>query len=34
MCEPPHGIPELEPILDAVAELDPDLFAIVYQLSG
>jgi inosose dehydratase len=31
MCEPPHGLPEMEPILDAVAELDRDLFAIVEQ---
>jgi inosose dehydratase len=31
MCEPPHGVPEMEPILDAVAALDRDLFAIVEQ---
>jgi inosose dehydratase len=31
MCEPPHGLPEMEPVLEAVAELDRDLFAIVEQ---
>jgi inosose dehydratase len=31
MCEPPHGVPEMEPVLDAVAALDRDLFAIVEQ---
>lgn len=32
MCEPPHGIPEMGPILEAAAELDHiELFAIVEQ---
>jgi inosose dehydratase len=31
MCEPPHGVPEMEPVLDAVAALNRDLFAIVEQ---
>lgn len=31
MCEPPLGIPELPPVLDALAGLDADLFAIVEQ---
>lgn len=31
MCEPPRGVPELEPVLAAAAELDVDLFAIVEQ---
>jgi len=31
MCEPPTGIPELPPLLDALAGLDVDLFAIVEQ---
>jgi len=31
MCEPPHGIPELPPVLDALAALEADVFAIVEQ---
>ncbi|MER5882620.1 sugar phosphate isomerase/epimerase [Streptomyces sp. NPDC001941] len=31
MCEPPHGVPALEPVLAAAAGLDADLFAIVEQ---
>jgi inosose dehydratase len=31
MCEPPLGDPEMPPLLDALAELDRDLFAIVEQ---
>ena len=31
MCEPPTGIPELPPLLDALAALEVDLFAIVEQ---
>lgn len=31
MCEPPGGVPELEPVLSAAARLDVDLFAIVEQ---
>jgi inosose dehydratase len=31
MCEPPNGVPELPPLLDALAALDTDLFAIVEQ---
>jgi inosose dehydratase len=31
MCEPPTGIPEFPPLLDALAGLDVDLFAIVEQ---
>jgi inosose dehydratase len=31
MCEPPNGIPELPPVLDALAALDVDVFAIVEQ---
>ena len=31
MIEPPLGIPEMPPLLDAVAELDVDIFAIVEQ---
>jgi inosose dehydratase len=29
--EPPRGIPELAPIIEAVASIDPDIFAIVEQ---
>ncbi|GAA0963759.1 sugar phosphate isomerase/epimerase [Kribbella koreensis] len=31
MCEPPQGVPELAPVLDALARLDADVFAIVEQ---
>jgi inosose dehydratase len=31
MVEPPRGIPELGPIIEAVAAIDPDIFAIVEQ---
>lgn len=31
MCEPPLGVPELPPVLDALAGLDADVFAIVEQ---
>ena len=31
MCEPPNGVPELEPIINATRDLDADLFAIVEQ---
>ncbi|MBZ4319348.1 sugar phosphate isomerase/epimerase family protein [Streptomyces huiliensis] len=31
MCEPPRGVPALEPVLAAAARLDVDLFAIVEQ---
>ncbi|MEU0845133.1 sugar phosphate isomerase/epimerase [Streptomyces sp. NPDC005962] len=31
MCEPPKGVPELEPVLTAAQKLDVDLFAIVEQ---
>lgn len=31
MCEPPGGVPALEPVLDAARALDVDLFAIVEQ---
>ncbi|WP_127818127.1 sugar phosphate isomerase/epimerase family protein [Microbacterium sp. CPCC 204701] len=31
MIEPPHGVPEFGPIIDAVAAIDPDIFAIVEQ---
>jgi len=31
MVEPPRGIPELAPIIEAVASIDPDIFAIVEQ---
>lgn len=31
MCEPPRGVPEMEPLLAALAGLDADLFAIVEQ---
>jgi len=31
MCEPPRGVPELAPIIDAVAALDPEIFGIVEQ---
>lgn len=31
MVEPPHGVPELPPLLDELAGLDVDLFAIVEQ---
>ncbi|GAA3688836.1 sugar phosphate isomerase/epimerase family protein [Gordonia hankookensis] len=31
MTEPPRGIPEMPPLLDAVADLDVDIFAIVEQ---
>jgi inosose dehydratase len=30
-CEPPLGVPELPPVLDALAALDADVFAIVEQ---
>jgi inosose dehydratase len=29
MCEPPDGVPEFPPVLDALRALDVDLFAIV-----
>lgn len=31
MCEPPSGVPELAPIIDATGDLDADMFAIVEQ---
>ncbi|MEU8224037.1 TIM barrel protein [Kribbella sp. NPDC048915] len=31
MCEPPNGVPELPPVLDVLAALDADVFAIVEQ---
>ncbi|WP_295698890.1 TIM barrel protein [Lapillicoccus sp.] len=31
MCEPPHGVPAMPPILEALAALDVELFAIVEQ---
>ncbi|TWV31501.1 TIM barrel protein [Streptomyces misionensis] len=31
MCEPPHGVPELGPVLEAAQKLGVDLFAIVEQ---
>jgi inosose dehydratase len=31
MCEPPLGVPEMPPILDALAALDAEIFAIVEQ---
>jgi inosose dehydratase len=31
MCEPPLGLPDMPPLLDALASLDRDLFAIVEQ---
>ena len=31
MCEPPLGDPDMPPLLDALADLDRDLFAIVEQ---
>ncbi|MET9361886.1 sugar phosphate isomerase/epimerase [Streptomyces sp. NPDC006632] len=31
MCEPPHGVPALEPVLAAAQDLNVDLFAIVEQ---
>lgn len=31
MIEPPSGVPELAPIIEAVAQIDPDIFAIVEQ---
>lgn len=31
MCEPPRGVPALEPVLEAAGRLDVDLFAIVEQ---
>lgn len=31
MCEPPRGIPDMPPILEALATLDAELFAIVEQ---
>ncbi|MGC5020738.1 TIM barrel protein [Micromonospora sp. DT47] len=31
MCEPPTGIPDMPPILDALANLDAEIFAIVEQ---
>jgi inosose dehydratase len=31
MTEPPKGVPELGPIVEAVAAIDPDIFAIVEQ---
>jgi inosose dehydratase len=31
MCEPPNGVPEMAPILDALSELDAEIFAIVEQ---
>jgi inosose dehydratase len=31
MVEPPRGIPDLAPIIDAVAAIDPQIFAIVEQ---
>jgi inosose dehydratase len=31
MCEPPRGVPAMPPILEALAALDVELFAIVEQ---
>ncbi len=31
MCEPPGGVPEFAPIIEAVAAIDPEIFAIVEQ---
>ncbi|WP_209559753.1 sugar phosphate isomerase/epimerase [Frigoribacterium sp. PvP032] len=31
MVEPPKGVPELAPVLEAVSRIDPDIFAIVEQ---
>ena len=31
MIEPPYGVPELAPIIEAVAKIDPNIFAIVEQ---
>ena len=31
MCEPPHGIPEMPPLVAALEKLDVDIFAIVEQ---
>lgn len=31
MIEPPNGIPDLAPVIEAVAKIDPDIFAIVEQ---
>jgi inosose dehydratase len=31
MCEPPNGVPDLPPVLEALAALDVELFAIVEQ---
>lgn len=31
MCEPPNGVPEMPPVLDALAALDAEIFAIVEQ---
>ncbi|WP_415079048.1 sugar phosphate isomerase/epimerase family protein [Microbacterium sp.] len=31
MIEPPHGVPDLAPIIEAAAAIDPDIFAIVEQ---
>ncbi|MFD1717452.1 sugar phosphate isomerase/epimerase family protein [Georgenia deserti] len=31
MVEPPHGVPELGPIIEAVARIDPDIVAVVEQ---
>ncbi len=31
MVEPPHGVPDMPPLLDALAELDAEIFAIVEQ---
>jgi len=31
MCEPPQGVPAVEPVLDALDQLDADLFMIVEQ---
>jgi inosose dehydratase len=31
MCEPPYGVPDMPPLLDALAELPVDLFTVVEQ---
>lgn len=31
MVEPPHGVPAFAPVIEAVSELDPEIFAIVEQ---
>lgn len=31
MIEPPYGIPDLGPVIEAVAKIDPEIFAIVEQ---